>query len=80
MTEAIDLVGDWMDQPNVTFLPPGPRHVDLALGLLGGMGTAKDLTTDVQLGALAIEYDATVYSHDSDFGRFPEVRWVDPLR
>ncbi len=44
-----------------------------------GIGTAGNLTTDVQLAALAIEYDADMVSNDNDFGRFPGLRWVNPL-
>jgi len=32
------------------------------------------------IAALAMEYQAEVHSNDSDFGRFPGLRWRDPLR
>lgn len=35
---------------------------------------------DVMLAALAIEHGLTVYSTDTDFARFSELRWEDPLR
>jgi predicted nucleic acid-binding protein len=63
----------------VAFLAPGPRHLDIALDLLNGMGTAGNLTSDVQLAALAIEHNADLCSNDNDFGRFPALRWVNPL-
>ena len=34
---------------------------------------------DAQLAALAYEFGVAVVSADSDFARFPEVRWVNPL-
>lgn len=77
---AIGYVRDWLDQPNVRFLVPGRRHVDIAFGLLAGVGTAGNLTTDVQLAAYAIENDAELHSNDTDFGRFPDLRWVNPLQ
>jgi len=43
------------------------------------IGTGANLTTDVQLAAYAIEQDAELCSNDTDFGRFPGLRWVDPL-
>jgi predicted nucleic acid-binding protein len=61
-------------------LPPGPRHLEIAFRLLKQLGTAGNLTTDVQLAALAIEYQAEVHTNDLDFGRFPQLRWVNPLR
>jgi predicted nucleic acid-binding protein len=72
-------VTDWLHQPSVRFLPPGPRHLDIAFDLLHGIGTAGKLTTDIQLAALALENDAEMHSNDSDFGRFPGLRWVNPL-
>ncbi len=35
--------------------------------------------TDAQLAALALEYGLDVYSADSDFARFTEVTWVNPV-
>ena len=61
------------------FLMPGPRHLDIAFALLRSQGTAGNLTTDVQLAALAIEYQAELHSNDTDFGRFHGLRWVNPL-
>lgn len=76
---AIGYVTDWLQRPTVDVLTPGPRHVEIAFGLLGGIGTAGNLTTDVQLAAHAIERGATLCSNDTDFGRFPDLRWVNPL-
>jgi hypothetical protein len=72
-------VREWLARPVVEFLGPGPRHLENAFGLLDGIGTAGNLTTDVQLAAYAIEVDGEVHSNDADFGRFPQVRWVNPL-
>jgi uncharacterized protein len=76
---ATGYVSAWLGQPNVSHLTPGPRHVDLAFGLLHGVGTGGNLTTDVQLAAFAFEYDAELLSNDTDFGRFPGLRWRNPL-
>jgi predicted nucleic acid-binding protein len=35
--------------------------------------------SDAQLAALAIEYQAVLHSNDSDFSRFPGLRWHNPL-
>jgi hypothetical protein len=58
---------------------PGPRHLDIAFKLLKALGTAANLTTDVQLAALAMEHQAELHSADTDFGRFSGLRWVNPL-
>jgi predicted nucleic acid-binding protein len=58
---------------------PGPRHHDLAFGFLRSVGTAANLTTDVQLAAIVVENDATICCNDADFARFGDVRSVNPL-
>ncbi len=79
VVDALDRVESWLSRPQVRFLPPGPRHLEIAVNLLRYLGTAGNLTTDVQLAALAIEYQAELHSNDSDFGRFPRLRWFNPL-
>jgi uncharacterized protein len=79
VTEAISRVRRWLEQPNVTFLIPGTRHLDVAFQLLERLGTGSNLTTDVQLAAHAIEHGGEVHSNDSDFARFDGLRWVNPF-
>lgn len=79
LDEALEDVEGWLEA-GASVLSPGPRHLELAFRLLRGAGTAGNLTTDVQLAALAIEHQAELHSADADFGRFPGLRWVDPLR
>jgi len=69
----------WLAQPNVRCPAPGPRHLEIAFRLLRHLGTAANLTTDVQLAAFAIEHQGEVHSNDGDFNRFPELRWRNPL-
>lgn len=76
---ALAIVEGWLARPQVQLVQPGPRHLELAFGLLRGLGTTANLTTDVQLAALAIEHQAQLHSNDGDFGRFPQLRWVNPL-
>ncbi|GAB3761079.1 putative nucleic acid-binding protein [Microlunatus parietis] len=72
-------VTSWLERPQVEFLGPGPRHLDIAFGLLESAGTAGDLTTDAQLAAYAIERGAKLCSNAADFGRFDDLIWVNPL-
>jgi uncharacterized protein len=77
---ALERVESWFSRAQVRFLQPGPRHLEIAFRLLRSLGAAANLTTDVQLAALAIENQAELHSNDSDFARFPDLRWVDPLK
>jgi hypothetical protein len=80
ITDAVGRVRQWLAQPNVSLVVPGPRHLEIAFDLLAIVGTGANLTTDIQLAAHAIEQDADLCSNDTDFGRFPGLRWIDPLR
>lgn len=77
--EALDLVDSWFKLPNVEVVEPGPRHVRIVRDLFVATGLGGDLTTDTHLAALAIEYRAEIHSNDGDFGRFPGLRWSNPL-
>ena len=77
---ALGVVEGWLARPQVLFLLPGPRHLEIVFRVLRKLGTAANLTTDAQLAALAIEYQAQLFSNDTDFGRFDGLRWVNPLR
>jgi toxin-antitoxin system PIN domain toxin len=77
--DALARVEEWMERPHVHFVSPGPRHLEIAFRLLRHVGVAANLTTDAQLAALAIERQGEVHSNDADFGRFPQLRWVNPI-
>jgi uncharacterized protein len=79
VTDALTRVQRWLDQPNVSFLVPGSGHLPIAFRLLEQLGTAANLSTDVQLAAHAIEHNGEVHSNDGDFARFDGLRWVNPL-
>ena len=80
VADALALVEEWLALPHVHFALPGPRHLEIAFGLLRELGVAGNLTTDVQLAAVTIEHQGELHSNDTDFGRFPRLRWVNPLR
>jgi toxin-antitoxin system PIN domain toxin len=77
--EAVARVRGWLAQPEVRIVEPGPRHLAIVEELFRATGVAGSLTTDSHLAALAIENQADLHSNDSDFRRFPGLRWVDPL-
>lgn len=77
---AIERINLWLSRPIVQLLSPGPTHVELAFEFLRVLGTAGNLTTDVQLAVLAREHRGVIHSNDSDFSRFPNLDWVDPLK
>lgn len=75
---ALDRVRAWLAQPPSVLLEPTVRHLDVLAGLLGATGAGGNLTSDAHLAALALEHRGEVVTYDSDFGRFPGVRWGAP--
>ena len=78
--QAIELVEHWLQHPLVTVVQPGPSHWSILRLLIQETGTAGNLTSDAHLAALAIEHNGTLCSADSDFRRFPGLRFRNPLR
>ena len=76
---AFDLVASWLDQTSVTIVHPGPRHLAVLRHLLRPLGTGGNLTSDAHLAAMAIEHGAELCSSDTDFARFPGLKWRNPL-
>jgi toxin-antitoxin system PIN domain toxin len=77
--EAVRVVESWLGRPNVVALSPGRDHWRVMKALVMRSGTAGNLTTDAHLAALAIEHGCQLCSTDADFGRFPQLDWINPL-
>jgi toxin-antitoxin system PIN domain toxin len=77
--EAFAIIGEWLAQPGVVPLNPGPFHAEILEKLVGDHGAAGPLVTDAVLAALAMEHGAVLASSDRDFHRFPDLRWLNPL-
>lgn len=77
--DALGYVRGWLEQPSVRIVEPGPRHIDLLGELFRSTGVGGSLTTDTHLAALAMEHQAELHSNDTDFARFPGLRWRNPL-
>ncbi len=76
---AVAYVRAWMEAAVVWVPPTTSRTVAILEELLARHQVTGNLITDAQLAALAIEHGLEVYSMDSDFAQFPEVRWRNPL-
>ena len=74
-----DLVNDWLAHPGVRVVQETEEHPRLWSELLRATGSGGDLTTDAWIAAIALAHGATVLTLDSDFARFPGVRWESPL-
>lgn len=77
--EASGHVRSWLAQSCAQVLESHPGHIESVLDLLEAIGTAGNLVTDAQIASHAIEHDAVLHTADSDFLRFPGLRWFNPL-
>ena len=77
--ELLDEVERWLTAPQVQLLQPTARNPHALRSLLVPIGVGGDLVNDAHLAALAVEYGGIIHSADTDFARFPNVRWVNPL-
>jgi uncharacterized protein len=73
------LVEDWLAAPLAWVPLPTERHADVLGALLRKHRLAGNLVPDAHLAALAIEHGLEVCSADTDFARFTEIRWRNPL-
>ncbi len=75
---ALQHVRDWLAQPGVVIVQPGPRHLELLERFVIQDRATGPLVSDASLAALAVENGAELASTDRDFARFPQLRWVNP--
>jgi hypothetical protein len=72
-------IADWLAEDLVWTPDPTPRHAQVLGDLVKRHQPRGNLITDAQLAALAIEHGLEVCSADTDFARFTEIRWCNPL-
>lgn len=76
---AVDLVDDWLALPHIESLSLCQRSRARALNWIRELGVAGNLSTDLQIAALADRHGATIHTNDTDFLRIPGVAVHNPL-
>lgn len=76
---AWERITDWLQAPATWIPAPGPAHSELLGELVTRYELRGNLIPDAQLAALAIEHGLSICSADTDFARFTEVRWENPV-
>ncbi len=77
--DAWSFVAGWLDAPAAWVPEPGRGYRDILGRLLCDLDLRANLVSDAALAALAIEHGLVVVSADSDFARFRELRWLNPV-
>jgi toxin-antitoxin system PIN domain toxin len=77
--QAWRCVENWLSAEPV-WVPPATERTLTILGrVMTEANVTSNLVPDAMVAALAIENGIEVATADTDFGRFREVRWVNPL-
>ena len=76
---SLERVQSWFQYAHIQPLDPGSDHLTNLRNFFDAVDGGAKLVPDVHIAALAIEHQAVVHSHDSDFGRFPGLQWHNPL-
>jgi len=76
---AWNQVAKWLALPNVWTPQPTENHSSIFGNLLMITHVQGNLVMDAHLATLAIEHGLTLCSADSDFAKFPGLRWINPL-
>ena len=79
LEQALARVQSWLDQPCTRLVRPTERHWTVFKQVLTDGQAVANLVTDAHLAALAIEHGCELASTDSDFARFPKLKWRNPL-
>lgn len=78
-SRAWRFVEEWLAAPAAWVPTPGGRHASVLGELVERYRLAGNLIPDAHLAALALEHAVPLASADTDFARFSELRWLNPL-
>ena len=79
LDEAINRVQSWIDHPCTRLIYPTQRHWEVFRQMLTQGQALGNLVTDAYLAALAVAHGCELCSTDTDFSRFPQLQWRNPL-
>jgi toxin-antitoxin system PIN domain toxin len=77
--EAFEHVDRWIDGPAAWIPSPGRAHQSILRDLVVRLDLRAGLVSDAVLAALCIEHGLTIVSADSDFARFGDIDWINPI-
>lgn len=78
--DAWRYIAEWLSVPVVWIPPATETTARVYAGLCEQVEVTGNLVPDAQLAALAVEHGVELVSADTNFMRFPGLRWVNPLR
>lgn len=79
LQQAVQVVDEWLQQPNVQMLVPADQHWSVLRQMILEGQASGPLVSDAEIAAITIEHGAVLHTADRDFARFPGLRWKNPL-
>lgn len=76
--DAVAICREWMSADCLRVLEFTTEDSERAMSLLREAGSGGNLTTDAQIAATALRFNASVHTADTDFSRLA-VDWRNPL-
>lgn len=76
---ALRSIEELREQPGAIYVGPGTRHWEIFTALCSAVGARGNDVPDAYLAALAIESGSELVTADRGFGRFPGLRWSNPV-
>lgn len=77
--EAWEYITDWLEAPAAWVPAPGRGHREILRSLTVDLDLRAGLVSDAALAAICIEHGSAIVSADSDFARFRDLRWINPV-
>jgi uncharacterized protein len=77
--DACDLVDAWLEAPAAWVPVPGDGYRHIFGRLIRELDLRGNLVADAAIAALCIEHGLEIVSADTDFARFTEITWLNPL-
>jgi toxin-antitoxin system PIN domain toxin len=77
--EAWDHIEGWLDAPASWIPEPGRGHRQILRDLVTRLDLRAQLVSDAVLAAICLEHGLEIVSADSDFARFTELTWINPV-
>lgn len=78
--QATQIVDLWLLQPNVEFLSPNEESWNTFKDFWVNSQGGSNLSTDAHIASVALNHGLIVYSNDTDFARFPSLKWLNPIK
>jgi len=77
---ALEQIDAWLESPSLVLLTEGDSHWPTLRGLLSKARIAGPAVHDARIAALCLQHGVSeLWSADRDFGRFGQLRVVNPL-